>query len=420
MTSLETIVREADTVSEALKRFGSPLFLYSERQLEDDYARIRSALPKQVGLYYSMKANPNPYICKKIHQYGSPIEVASIGEYHRAVSIGVPAEQIVFTGPGKSREEIHACIEGGVFCINAESVQELQVIQEEASRLGKKVPVTLRINLMTTRQGSRMASVGIPTQFGIDEEQLDDAVEYVMGQSGLTLIGLHTYQGTQNFHLDYYRESIPRMFAWIRRLKEVYALPLTTVGLGGGFGVPYFRGDDPFPIDDLGQLLSEEISKNEDLHLPYIFVESGRYITSRMGHYVTRVLYTKQSHGKKFVIVDGGTHHRAFSSVMGRSFKTPLPNRYMLHDSEHEIMEEPAETTNGFVPAQIVGKLCTPTDVIQSSVLLPENITMGDTILFPNSGAYGLSCGNMHFLSHTLPKEIWVTKSGALQDISWL
>ena len=110
MTSLETIMREADTVSEALKRFGSPLFLYSERQLEDDYARIRSALPEQVGLYYSMKANPNPSICKMIHQYGSPIEVASIGEYHRAVSIGVPAEQIVFTGPGKSREEIHACM----------------------------------------------------------------------------------------------------------------------------------------------------------------------------------------------------------------------------------------------------------------------------------------------------------------------
>ncbi|CAM3612712.1 hypothetical protein [Marinicrinis lubricantis] len=417
---METNIREADTISEALKRFGTPLFLFSEKQLEEDYVRIRSALPQQVGLYYSMKANPNPYICKAIHRLGSPIEVASIGEYHRAVSIGVPADQIVFTGPGKSREEIRACIDGDVFCINAESVQELTVIQEEAARLKKKVQVTLRINLKTTRQGSRMASVGIPTQFGIDEEQLEDAVKYALGHTQLKLIGLHTYQGTQNFHLDYYKESIPGMFAWIRKLKDIYAIPLTTVGLGGGFGVPYFRGDDPFPIDEFGKLLSEEILKNEDLQLKHIFVESGRYITSRMGSYVTQVLYTKQSHGKKFVIVDGGTHHRAFSSVMGRSFKAPLPIRYMLHDRKDEMLEEPAEARDGFIQTNIVGKLCTPTDVIQSSVLLPGNMTMGDTIVFPNSGAYGLSCGNMHFLSHTLPKELWVAQSGELHDISWL
>lgn len=417
---MQVAVHEAQTIVSAIGRFGSPLFLYDESRLVADYASIREALPQAVRLYYSMKANPNPYLCITIHQLGSPIEVASIGEYRRAVSIGVPAEEIVFTGPGKSREEIRACIEGGIFCINAESVQELQVIQEEAQQLGVTVPVTLRVNLKTTRAGSRMASVGIPSQFGIDEDQLEDAIRTLLMKPQLQFIGLHTYQGTQNFHLDYYRESVPRMFDWVRQINRQFDLHLSTVGLGGGFGVPHFIGDEPFPIIEFGRIVAEELHKNEDLNLSHIFVESGRFITARMGCYISQVLYVKHSHGKRFAIIDGGTHHRAFSTVMGRSFKAHLPIRYILQDKKDTIMEEVSGAHDGHVPTNVVGKLCTPTDVVQSGVQLPKALDRGDLLIFPNSGAYGLSCGNVYFLSHTLPREIWLAPEGSLQDVSWL
>ncbi|GIO13736.1 diaminopimelate decarboxylase [Cohnella xylanilytica] len=398
------------------ERYGSPLFLYDERRLERDYFSLRDALPREVVLYYSMKANPNPAICRRIHDWGSPVEVASIGEYDAARAAGVRPETIVFTGPGKSGEEILRVLRHGIYAINAESAFELLVIQEQALRLGKEAPVTLRVNLDVGRPGSRMASVGVSSQFGIDEAELDDAVRLALSLDGVKLLGLHTYQGTQNFHLDFYRESIPRTFALVRRLQAEYALKLECVGLGGGFGVPSFEGDEEFPVRAFGALLAEQAKANEDLGLNRLFVESGRRIAASMGLYVTKVLYAKRSRGKDYLIVDGGTHHRAFDSVMGRSFKRPLP---ILAWKRAEGRGYESGAGDGRVAYQICGKLCTPTDVIRSGTELPK-LEPGDLIGFPDAGAYGLTCGNVHFLSHELPREIMRTKEGGFADISWL
>ncbi|MFK7696329.1 hypothetical protein [Paenibacillus sp. HJGM_3] len=407
---------EVESIRNLVRDCGTPCYLYDYATLKDDYLNLRRSLPDEVRLYYSLKANPNPEICRLVQDFGSPFEVASVGELELALRIGAAPESILFTGPGKSRLEIRRCIREGIYAINAESVQELHVIAEEAQAMSRTAQVMLRVNLNTSRGGSRMASVGVPSQFGIDEDDLDIAVSTAMSLRGIRLIGLHTHQGTQNFRLDFYEESVTRMFALCRSLREKFDIPLSALGLGGGFGVPFFEDDEPFPIESFGALLAEQVRANADLGLDWISVESGRYIAARMGLYICSVLYTKTSHGKQFAIVDGGTHHRAFVSALGgRSFRQPLPVRIVRPDGSHYT----AGSEPDMEPVTIAGKLCTPTDVLQSGVPMREPAP-GDIVVFPNAGAYGLTCGNVHFLSHDLPKE-WLRRSdGSMTDVSWL
>lgn len=401
---------------ESAEQFGSPVYVYDEKTLASDYSSLRDALPRDVTLYYSMKVNPNPEVCRLIHGWGSPIEVASVGEYEIARSIGVNPYSIVFTGPGKSADEIHHVLRHGIYAINAESIPELFVINDQALALGIDAPVTLRVNLSTGVKGSRMSSVGLASQFGIDDSEIDEAVQTAINLKGLQLIGLHTYQGTQNFHLDFYRESIPMMFDLTRQVQNQFGLQLRCLGLGGGFGVPMFEGDESFPVEAFGAYLAEVLERNRDLGLEMVFVESGRRIAATMGFYAVRVLYTKLSKGKAFAIVDGGTHHRAFSSLMGRSFKQPLPLQ-LWKAGERKLYE--SGEGEGRISYQVCGKLCTPADVLQGGVMLPP-LEPGDWIAFPHMGAYGLTSGNVHFLSHGLPKEIIVRRDGILDDVSWL
>lgn len=401
---------------EAVEQFGSPVYVYDEGKLASDYFSLRDALPKDVTLYYSMKVNPNPEVCRLVNGWGSPIEVASVGEYEIARSNGVNLNSIVFTGPGKSADEIHHVLRHGIYAINAESIPELFVIHDEAVALGIAAPVMLRVNLSIGAKGSRMSSVGLASQFGIDDSEINEAVHTAINLEGLKLIGLHTYQGTQNFHLDFYRESVPMMFGLTRQVRNQFGLQLRCLGLGGGFGVPMFEGDEPFPVEAFGAYLAGELERNRDLELKMVFVESGRRIAATMGIYAVRVLYTKLSKGKAFAIVDGGTHHRAFSSLMGRSFKQSLPLQ-LWKAGERKLYE--SGEGEGRISYNVCGKLCTPADVLQGSVMLPL-LEPGDWIAFPHLGAYGLTCGNVHFLSHALPKEVMLRPDGTLNDVSWL
>lgn len=406
------------TVIDVVRQFGTPVFIYDEERLKKSYKSLRDTLPKELTLYYSMKANPNPRICKHMLEAGSPLEVASIGEYRAAVRSGAVPGTIIFTGPGKGLDELTECLRGGIYAINAESVQELELIGQIANRLGIVAPVLLRVNLDIAKHGSRMASGGSASQFGIDEEQLPAVIDRLLSMTAIRWVGLHTYQGTQNFNLDFYRESIPAMFDLCRDIRGFYGIQLSALGFGGGFGVPAFIGDEPFPVSDFGKLIAEEAARNADLGLDMLFVESGRFLTAEMGVYVASVLYTKESYGKRYAILDGGTHHRAFSSLMGRSFKKPLPVKVVRKDgtcyTEGEITPS--------VAFSLAGKLCTPTDVLHGGACLSIDLSVGDCIVFPCAGAYGLSSGNVHFLSHELPMEVMISGGDdeRMQDVSWM
>ncbi|MDF2921703.1 MAG: btrK [Paenibacillaceae bacterium] len=406
------------TARQCAKKYGTPLFMYNKDRLEESYTLLRQSLPKELVIYYSMKANPNPRIIRFMLEAGSPLEVASAGEYRKALQAGAEAHSIVFTGPGKSRAELEECIAGGVYAVNAESEQEIRIIGEIAASQGKKTSVLLRVNLHVSRHGSRMASGGYASPFGIDEDQLPGVIATIMSIPSIQLIGLHTYLGTQNFNIEFYRESIALMFKLCRRIKDEYRLPLHTLGLGGGFGVPAFAGDHPFAVEEFGRIAGEQIAENRDLGLERIFIESGRFLTAEMGTYITSVLYVKQSYGRRFAILDGGTHHRAFSTLMGRSFKQTLPVT-VLPVSGGSYQEGGSAGTEVYT---LAGKLCTPSDVLHSGAQLRAGLAEGDLILFPSAGAYGLSCGNVHFLSHGIPREILVSgRDGEKrEDISWL
>lgn len=410
---------KADKIREAVEEFGTPLYLYDFGQMKKDYSALRQALPDQIELHYSMKANPNPRVCSQIFSWGASAEVASLAEYMSALRLGVKPDSIVFTGPGKSRGEIRTCLKHGIYCINAESWQEILEVNAEAERLGIVAPIMIRVNLNLGIPGSRMSSGGIPSQFGIDEDQLETVASDASRLSNIRLLGLHTYQGTQNFRLASFEESIPRMFQLSANLQHALCIRFSAIGLGGGFAVPYFEGDGDFPLDEFRIFMEKQVREwlnREDNTYDKVFMESGRFLTARMGFYAASVLYTKVSRTKRFAVLDGGTHHRAALSLMGRNFKQPLPVYAISGGKLYESRESEAAES---APVTLVGKLCSPADVLQSHVQIPE-LRPGDLVVFGRSGAYGLTFGNVHFLSHPLPSEVVLNEEGRMFSADWL
>ncbi|MFD2878414.1 hypothetical protein ACFTAO_24075 [Paenibacillus rhizoplanae] len=275
----------------------------------------------------------------------------------------------------------------------------------------------LRVNLSTGAKGSRMSSVGLASQFGIDDSEINEAVQTAINLEGLELIGLHTYQGTQNFHLDFYRESVPMMFGLTRQVRNQFGLQLRCLGLGGGFGVPMFEGDEPFPVEAFGAYLAGELERNRDLELENgirrIRATNCRNYGDLCGQSAVHQALQRQSlrHCRW-----GNPPSGFFSSLMGRSFKQPLPLQ-LWKAGERKLYE--SGEGEGRISYNVCGKLCTPADVLQGSVMLPL-LEPGDWIAFPHLGAYGLTCGNVHFLSHALPKEVILRPDGTLNDVSWL
>ncbi|WP_084509356.1 alanine racemase [Paenibacillus assamensis] len=402
--------RIIQALNTANAQYGTPFYLFDEAQLKLDYEQLRNHLPSSVSLYYSMKANPNPVVIQHLLKWSAQLEIASIGEFHRAIELGADVASIVFTGPGKTVEDMEICLRKGIGIINVEHLQELAVVEQVAAKLSMVASITLRLNLSLDSTGSRMAAGGGASPFGIDEECIDEAVSIINKCEHLKLVGIHTHQGTQNFSIEYYEQATERMLYWYRKLHQVYQFQLTTLGLGGGYGVPTFIEDEPFSIEMYEQMLKQKLNENADLEIPNVFIESGRYIVSRMGYFVSSVLYEKQSKDKNYLIIDGGTNQRA---GLGRTFKKPLPLLKVSADGQVEISGEQPNSTS----YTIVGPLCTPMDIMQSGVDFAE-VHQGDLIVFSNSGAYGLTYANVHFLSHRLPPELLLTQDGTLRDIS--
>ncbi|HEX7962703.1 MAG TPA: hypothetical protein VF493_22530, partial [Terriglobales bacterium] len=258
----------------------------------------------------------------------------------------------------------------------------------------------LRVNPGGEAQGGAMRMGGKPAPFGIDEERLDEVLDYIFAEPALEMRGIHLFTGTQI--LDYqilltqYRKGIDLA----RRVAARMDGPLRTLDFGGGLGIPYFAADSELDLQSFAEGLRSLIDeiRNDRLFVATDFViEPGRYLVGDSGLYLMRIIDVKISRGKKFYICDGGMHHHlAASGNLGQTIKRNFPiavvNR--LDDSELE-------------PVDVVGPLCTPLDVLGRLVALPK-AEPGDLIGVFQSGAYARSASPLGFLSHASPAEVLV------------
>ncbi|NGN68616.1 type III PLP-dependent enzyme [Streptomyces sp. A7024] len=384
------------SLTDLAEEFGTPLYVYDGDRLREQYRGLRDRLHPDVEFFYSLKANPNLAVTQSLLELGAGAELSSLAELVTAQRAGATGEQMLFLGPGKSREEIAAALAAGA-CLVAESLAELEVVDAEAARLGITASVLLRINPGFSLKGGGLTMGGKPRQFGIDEETVLALPPAALRHDHLRVSGIQVYMGTRILSADAITENTARILDLAERLATELDFPLDTVDVGGGLGVAYHSKESDLDPGGLTEGLNPVFGKFRAEHPDTrLVMELGRYLTAPAGTYLTRVRYTKRSRGEAFAICDGGTNHHMAAVGIGSPFRRNFPI--------HQV----AARTDELTPWNITGPLCTPNDTLGKDVLLPADLAPGDLIGVARSGAYGPTASPVHFLSHGAPAEVLV------------
>ncbi len=387
-------------VAELATRFGTPLYAYDAALLRKRFRALSAALEGFAEVYFSIKANPNPAIAGVLVEEGAGLEIASGAEFRLARSAGCAARRILFAGPGKGEAEIDLVLREGIGEIHLEGFDEIAMVGARAAALGVKARVSLRINPGSQAQGGAMRMGGKPSAFGIDEEQMAEAVAAVKAQPSLDLAGIHLFAGTQILDaavlLDQWRCGLELA----SRLAALAGAPLRSIDLGGGLGIPYHAGDATLDLAVIRAglpALKAQIAADPLLKDAHVLVEPGRWLAGPVGLYIGRVRAVKMSRGQRFVVMDGGMHHHlAASGNLGQVIKRDYPIIAPAH------LDQPVKGET-----HLVGPLCTPLDTLGRQTALPE-LQAGNLVAVMQSGAYGLSASPVGFLSHPMPAEVLV------------
>jgi diaminopimelate decarboxylase len=385
------------TLERLAARVGAtPFYVYSRDLLDARVAALRAALPAGVHLSYAVKANPMPAVVQHMAGRVDGFDVASAQEMMVALDTPMPAAHVSFAGPGKTDDELLRAVAAGVL-VNLESAGEAERLAAAGRRLGLTPRAALRVNPDFELKASGMQMGGGPKAFGIDAETVP-ALLAELPRLGLAFEGFHIFSGSQNLSVEALCDIQEKTVALALRLAEHAPAPVRLLNLGGGFGIPYFPGDRPLDLAAVGANLARLLPEVQAaLPEARVVVELGRYLVGEAGLYVCRVVDRKVSRGKLFLVTDGGLHHQlAASGNFGQVVRRNYP-----------IAVDGRPGTGAAEPADVVGCLCTPIDVLGRNAELPA-AEPGDLIAVFQSGAYGLTASPTAFLSHPPPAEVLV------------
>ncbi len=377
------------------EQFGTPLYVYDGNKMEQQYRLLQHCVPGCFEVFYAVKANPLLGVLQVFKNTGCGAEVASEGELYLALKAGFNAQDIIYTCPGKTAEGIEMALRNNIGSINIESVYEAALINEIAAREQRfDVPVCVRINPDFSVAGAGLQMSGQSTQFGIDEDALEDFFEQMRTNfTRLRVIGVHVYSGTQVMKAENILMNADRIFSLAFRMSKTYGFELKLVDLGGGFGVAY-KNEEGLDLRALKEGYAQLWEKyGPALKDARIIIESGRFLTAAAGEFITRVLSVKISKGKKYIICDGGYSHHPASFHIGRYQE----NRFAVMPVNDTGDDEELVT--------ITGPTGTPVDVLARDVMMSP-VAPGDLLRIPNSGAYGFTNSCQHFFSGPSPAEV--------------
>jgi diaminopimelate decarboxylase len=395
---MATLSHGAVAAEDLATTYGTPLYVYDAQAMRRQYALLRAALPSLVDIYYSIKANPHPSVMGVFLSLGAGCEIASGGEYALARRAGVPPERIIFAGPGKGRDELDFVLAGGVREIHVESFDEIELLREITDRLQTSAAVSVRVNPSAAGVGGLMMG-GQPTAFGFEEEALAEAVRAIARRPRLQLRGLHVYSGTQILDAKALLANWQHAIELAKEMASLTGLPIATVDLGGGLGVPYFSHERGLDLGVLregaSKIFANALSDDRLAHAHFI-VEPGRFLVAAAGIYLARVRSVKTCRGSVFVVLDGGmNHHLAASGNLGQVVRRDYPIVNLSRRTEPEVS------------TVVVGPLCTPIDTLGRQIKISQP-QVGDLLGILLSGAYGLTASPTQFLSHPSPAEVLI------------
>lgn len=375
----------------------TPFYAYDRNLLTRRVEELRAALPTRLKLHYALKANPMPALAAHMAARVDGLDVASAGELKVALDAGMSPLNVSFAGPGKSEAELRQAVASGVL-INIESFREVPLLAAASKSLGLPARVAVRVNPDFELKSAGMKMGGGPKPFGVDAARIPELLKAIGEAQGLVFEGFHMFVGSQNLRAGAIAEALRKCYSLVTELAADAPAPVKVVNLGGGFGIPYFPGEQSLDITPIGTTLTgivEEASKT--FPQAEIIIELGRYLVGEAGLYVTRILDRKVSNGELFLVVDGGmNHHLAASGNFGQVLRKNYP--VAVGSRMHAIKAE---------SVTIVGPLCTPLDILAERMVLPR-AEPGDLIVIFQSGAYGASASPQAFLSHPPPLEVLI------------
>jgi diaminopimelate decarboxylase len=375
---------------------GTPFYAYDLGVARTKYDRLRAALPAEIDIHYAIKANPHLEIVRLFAGLGSGFDVASGGELELVLRAGADPAVVGFAGPGKREFEIRDACRAGIGSLNAESEAELALANRVAAEQGRRLRVALRVNPAYELVGSGMKMGGGPKQFGIDQERIPGVLERWAARPNLDFVGFQIFAGSQNLRADAIIAHFEGALSAVVSFLPHCPVQPESVNLGGGFGIPYYAGEEELDIEAVGDGLRAALDRRTGaLRGARLLVESGRYLVGECGVYVARVLERKVSRGEVFLVLDGGMHHHlAASGNFGQAVKRNFPIALAAR-----ICDEPAE------PVSLVGPLCTPLDRLGTKVEVPR-AEAGELVAIFCSGAYGFTASPRSFLGHPEPAEV--------------
>lgn len=358
---------------EAFAGIETPFYYYNLELLESTISTVldEAAKYENFHVHYAIKANFNPRILKTISDRGIGADCVSGGEVRAALDAGIPADNIVFAGVGKTDKEIAQALDAGIFCFNIESTAEAHAIEDLAAQRGMTAKVAIRVNPnVGAHTHSNITTGRAENKFGINYEQLDEVIDLIGTMQHLELIGLHFHIGSQILVMDDFVALCGRINELQELLKDTRGLVLPHINVGGGLGIRY-DAPDKYPIPDF-DLYFATYAKNLKLFPgQHVHFELGRSIVAQCGTLVTRATYIKHGTCKKFVIVDAGMNDLV---------------RPALYDAYHRIENITSDGPDEVY--DVVGPVCESSDVFCKDRKIPET-RRGDILAIRSAGAYG-------------------------------
>jgi diaminopimelate decarboxylase len=357
-----------DLLAEAV---GTPFYCYSSATLARHYKVFAEALPPGSLVAFSVKSNGNLAVLKTLAKLGAGADVVSGGELVKAMAAGIPADKIVFSGVGKTREEMRSALEAGIYQFNVESEPELAALDAVAASLGVRAPTTLRINPDVDAKTHAKINTGMAeTKFGIPFTRARVAYAHAAALAHIEIVGVDVHIGSQITELEPFETAFKRVGELIGDLRAD-GHNITRLDLGGGLGVPYENSNMPPPDPSAYGAMVARVTRNLGCTLSF---EPGRLIAANAGVLVSRVIYVKRSQSKTFLIIDAGMNDLI---------------RPALYDAHHEIaaIMEPA-VGSPRPKYDVVGPVCETSDLFAAGRPLPE-LKSGDLVAILSAGAYG-------------------------------
>ena len=368
---------DGTSLAEAAARFGTPLYVYSRAAIEEAYAsysRAFSEVPHRI--HYAVKANASRGLLEVLRRLGAGVDVVSGFELLAARRAGFGAEDIVFAGVGKSDAEIALGLDHGILHFNAESEDEIRRIGAFAAARGTRARVSLRVNPDIDPRSHPYISTGLrQNKFGVDISLAPSILARARDVPGVQIVGLQCHIGSQITDLRPLGEAAQALVALSRRLLDD-GFALEMLDLGGGLGVDYEGGQSPRPEALAAQIVPAVAGLGLTLLL-----EPGRSLVASAGALLTRVLYVKENHGKRFVIIDAGMNDLL---------------RPALYQAYHRI-ETVSPATPSAGPADVVGPVCETGDFLARDRELPA-VSAGDLLAVRDAGAYAFAMASNYNL----------------------